>query len=682
MIKDITPSKEFKAHTKKAVASIILFAFVYILLFAMALALTAACVYGGIMLVITIPRFITIALGLGLAGMGFLILIFLLKFIFKSHKTDRSHLIEIKKSDEPKIFDMINGIVNEVGTSFPKKVYLSADVNASVFYDSSFWSMFFPIRKNLVIGVGLANTITHDELKAVLSHEFGHFSQKTMKVGSYVYNVNQVIFNMLYDNEGYDKLIHSWASISGYIAIFAIIAVRIVQGIQWILRKMYDVVNKSYMALSREMEFHADEIAANVTGFPPLKSALLRMQLADFSYNNVLSFYDEKVKENKFSQNLYREQSFVMNSLAKESGLPTTNNFPEVTLEELNKYNKSKLVIKDQWASHPSTEDRISKLEQTGIIKNNENNEPANIIFSDYKKTHEKLTQHLFKDVEFKPQEERSPISFDLFQLEYVANLEKNKFSKIYNGYYDHRNPEKFTLSDIHLNGFEVQLEELYSEATLDLLHKENALKSDLETLKLVADKTYDIKTFDYDGKKYRRIEANELATQLNNKLDKLSGTLLENDKNIYVFFKKREIKKGQDNLDRLYKRFFDFDSEFDTKLQLFSDIHQKLEFINQTTPIEEIQANFRHLTSLERRLKNEIKMIMENTLYAPEITNSIRDNLELYLSKDWQYFGKQTYFENNLKMLFEALQNYSHLLSKGYVIQKKELLDYQTTLI
>ena len=160
--------------------------------------------------------------------------------MFKFHKVDRSHLHEITRKDEPALFSMIDEIVEKVDTSFPKKVYLSSNVNAAVFYDSSFWSMFFPIRKNLQIGLGLVNTVSKSELKAILSHEFGHFSQKTMKVGSYVYNVNQVIFNMLYDNESYERLIQRWGSISDYITIFVLIAIKIIEFIQWILRGYMD----------------------------------------------------------------------------------------------------------------------------------------------------------------------------------------------------------------------------------------------------------------------------------------------------------------------------------------------------------------------------------------------------------------------------------------------------------
>ncbi|GAA3559427.1 M48 family metallopeptidase [Snuella lapsa] len=164
-IKDIKLTPEFKKQTTKAIVSIIFFAITYLLIFLTVCGLTALCVYGGIMLIASKPMFFTLALGIGMASFGGLILIFLLKFIFKSHKIDRTHLLEITRQEEPQLFKLIEDIVNEVGTKFPKKVYLSTEVNASVFYDSSFWSMFFPVKKNLLIGLGLVNTISQSELK-------------------------------------------------------------------------------------------------------------------------------------------------------------------------------------------------------------------------------------------------------------------------------------------------------------------------------------------------------------------------------------------------------------------------------------------------------------------------------------------------------------------------------------
>src|SRR5690606_23214694 len=137
----------------------------------------------GLLVFTSKPMFLTAIACIGLFASGLTVLFFLIKFIFASTKVDTDHLSEITEHDEPELFLLIHQIVSEVDTSFPKKVFLSHDVNASVFYDSSFWSMFLPIRKNLQIGVGLINAVTQQELKAILAHEFGHFSQKSMKVG-------------------------------------------------------------------------------------------------------------------------------------------------------------------------------------------------------------------------------------------------------------------------------------------------------------------------------------------------------------------------------------------------------------------------------------------------------------------------------------------------------------------
>ncbi len=673
-------SQGFKIQTTKAVASLALFAFTYLLLFILAIGLTALCIYVGIMLVVAFPKFTTIVLGLGLASFAMLILIFLIKFLFKSHKIDRSHLLEIKQTDEPELFKMIDEIVKEIETNFPKKVYLSADINAAVFYDSGFWSMFLPIRKNLQIGLGLVNSVSKSELKAILSHEFGHFSQRTMKVGSYVYNVNQVIYNMIYENESYDKIIQNWSNISGYFAIFVVLAVKIIEGIQWILMKLYDIVNKSYMGLSREMEFHADEIAANVMGYEPLKTSLLRMSLADHCFNNVLNFYEGKISENIKSNNLYKEHGFVMNFIAKESGLTITNGLPEVTFQELNKFNKSKLVIKDQWASHPSTEERIERLEKSNIISEYIDYLPASLIFSDIEKLQKELTEKMFKDIQYS--ENPAAISLGVFKEQYKQEYQNNIFPKVFNGYYDNKNPIRFDINTSQSYNETSEIQSLFSDDKIELVYSAIALQSDIETLKQIYEKTIPIKTFDYDGKKYTRKQIKTLLPKIELELSQINEQIKLNDITIFKFFQNLEKVKGKEaKLKEMYRKFFYFDKNFDTKYEIYTKLSNELQFVNYATPFEQIKANFSKLKPLETKLKREISKLLEDDLYQTEITKEIKENFELYLSKDWKYFGNEKYFDDNLGTLFTALNNYTFLLHRGYFLLKKEMLNYQEEL-
>ena len=679
--KEIKISSEFKAQTTKAIMSIIFFILTYVLMLVLAVGLTSLCIYGGIMLIAIRPMFITIALGIGLASLGVLVLIFLLKFIFKSHKVDRCHLFEITKEDEPELFDLIKNIVNQVGTTFPKKVYLSTDVNAAVFYDSSFWSMFLPVKKNLQIGLGLVNVVSKAELTAILSHEFGHFSQKTMKVGSYVYNVNQVIYNLLYDNESYDRLIQSWANVSGYFSIFVVLAVKIIEGVQSILRLVYEIVNKSYMGLSREMEFHADEIAASVTGFEPLKNSLLRMSIADHSFNYVLSFYDGKINSNQKSENLYKEHLFVMNFLAEDSNIKIENSLPKVTYEELNKFNKSKLVIKDQWASHPSTEDRIEMLEKTGMSSQETEFIPASKVFKNIIKTQKELTNKIFNNVQY--QGEPISIPFEEFKNEYRNEFSKNSFSKIYNGYYDNKNPILFDINAAKSIKELVGIDEIFSDDMVDLVYTAIALQDDIETIKQIAEKAIPIKTFDYDGQKYKQKDSKELIENLDKELKLINDQIKQNDIRIFNFFKRIEQKAiDTPELENLYRDFFDFDKEFGTKYEPYIKLSNELQFVELTTPFDQIRSNFARIKPIEVKLKNGIKELLSDNRYQTVITKEIKDNFELYLSKQWPYFGNDKYFDNNLKIIFTAMNNYAFVLSRGYFLLKKRLLDYQKEIL
>lgn len=678
---NIEVSNNFKKMTTKAIISIALFLIVYIVLLFLAIGLTILSVVGGFYIIAAKPMAITLGLGIGLASLGFFILAFLFKFIFKKHKIDRSHLTEITEQTEPKLFRFISDIVKEVETDFPKKIYLSTDVNASVFYDSSFWSMFFPIKKNLQIGLGLVNTITEQEFKAIMAHEFGHFSQKSMKVGSYVYNVNQIIFNMLFDNESFDKMIQKWANVSGYFSIFVVIALRIIEAIQWILKKMYDYININYLALSREMEFHADEVAANVAGFLPLKESLLRMDLADHSYNSVINFYENKLSENIKSENIYKEQNFVLIFLANESELIFKNDLPLVSSLDLSKFNKSKLIIKDQWASHPSTDERISNLERLNITKENSNQESANSLFLSIETLQQNLTNKLFSFVE--NSDKLLSLQIEDFKTEYIQNYEKNTFNKVYNGYYDNKNPNYFEIKDVESSNTNQNVEMFFNKEKIDMIYDFIALENDKNTLLNIESKVFSIKTFDYDGQKFKAKETSLLIPKIEKEKENLKVEITNNDISIYSHFYYLAKEKGlETELKSKYIAFFKNDKEHDQKSELYLNLLNATEFVSNVTPFEQIKSNFNSLKKLETELKKEISIILENELYKSELTELIKENFDKYLKENWVYFANDEYIDYELQILFKSLNDYSYLISRGYFLIKKDLLNFQAELL
>lgn len=677
----VNVTDKFKKQSKKAVNAIALFMLSYVTILLLAILLTIGCVLAGLGLIISFPRFFTLAVGIGLASLGVFVLIFLLKFLFKKNKIDYSHLKEIKAKDHPELFKIIDELVEDIGTMHPKKVYVSPDVNASVFYDSNFLSMFMPIEKNLQIGIGLVNCIHVDELKSILAHEFGHFSQKSMKVGSYVYHVNQIIHNMLFDNESYDRMVAKWAESSGYLAIFLIIAVKIVAGIQWLLVKLYAVVNKAYLGLSREMEFHADEIAVKVTGYAPLKSSLLRMNLADYAFNSVVGFYEKKIDTNIKSLNVFKEQFYAMSFYSEIDDLTLNHNLPIVTLFEQNKFNKSKLVIKNQWASHPSIEDRIKEMEVKGEEIVNVDKRLAKTLFNNFEELERDLTTFMFSSVVYK--DTPKILEFELFKSQFIEAYKENTFSKVFNGYYDNYNTQEFDLNkDITINNTYI-FKNLFSDAIVDKCYESFALETDIEALKMVSEKQSDIKTFDYDGKRYAKKEALKLVNKIKNEHSDLKGELKSNDIKIFNYFLQLEKQQGkQSQLITYYKDCFEFSDDYDEKLDLINEFYIKLEFVSQNTPFEQIKVNFLECEKLEKKLKTHIDSLLSNPIYEAELTEDIKSNFEKYTSKKWLYFSNERYIDDNLQLLFKSINDYGLLLNYGYFKYKKQLLNYKESLM
>src|ERR1700761_562086 len=389
-----------KRQVYKVIGSIVLFMVVYLVLMAAATLLAIAFGWLGILLMINFRSFFGLIFGLGLIGAGISVIVFLVKFVFAVSKDENSQRVEVLEEEQPQLFAFIRELTMAAGTRFPKKIYFSPDVNACVFYNSSFWSMFLPIRKNLEIGLGLVNSVNVSEFKAVMAHEFGHFSQRSMKLGSFTYNVNRVIHNMLYENKGYTSFLNAWGKLHWGTALFAKLTARIAQGIQWILRGMYGIVNKNYMGLSREMEFHADAVSAGVSGGNNLVSALSRIEIAGSCYNTALSEANARVKQNKVSRNIFSNQLAIFRQVAAEYDLPVTQGLPDISYHFVHSFSRSRINFKNQWASHPTLEERKNHLDRLGL-EIPADRSSAWLLFEGVEALQEKTTTNLYRTVKF-----------------------------------------------------------------------------------------------------------------------------------------------------------------------------------------------------------------------------------------------------------------------------------------
>ena len=296
---------------------------------------------------------------IGLCLLAIMLGIYLIKPLFAFKKNHNETRVEVFETECPDLFAMIRDVAGKTGCKMPKHVYLSPDVNACVFYDTSFWSIFFPIKKNLEIGLGLFDGTSVEEVKSIIAHEFGHFSQNSMKVGSTVYVTNTVLHDLIYAEDFWDRFVDKWClSDTGVIRFFGVLTRGLTNIIKRLTFYVYKFVQKGYLKLSRYMEYDADNIACQCVGSDNFVSAMCKIDSLsnkDGLYKHLLS---NLIDEKKIVANYFIGKRIVANIIPNKD-MPVLQ-YDEQVIKPIRTFEiESRVKVEDVWSSHPSLEDRL-----------------------------------------------------------------------------------------------------------------------------------------------------------------------------------------------------------------------------------------------------------------------------------------------------------------------------------
>lgn len=296
---------------------------------------------------------------IGLCLLAIMLGIYLIKPLFAFKKNHNETRVGVFETECPDLFAMIRDVAGKTGCKMPKHVYLSPDVNACVFYDTSFWSIFFPIKKNLEIGLGLFDGTSVEEVRSIIAHEFGHFSQNSMKVGSTVYVTNTVLHDLIYAEDFWDRFVDKWClSDTGVIRFFGVLTRGLTNIIKRLTFYVYKFVQKGYLKLSRYMEYDADNIACQCVGSDNFVSAMCKIDSLsnkDGLYKHLLS---NLIDEKKIVANYFIGKRIVANIIPNKD-MPVLQ-YDEQLIKPIRTFEiESRVKVEDVWASHPSLEDRL-----------------------------------------------------------------------------------------------------------------------------------------------------------------------------------------------------------------------------------------------------------------------------------------------------------------------------------
>lgn len=291
-----------------------------------------------------------------------LLTLFMAKSLFAVRRFGAPNGIEVTAAQQPELFAFIHKLADDIGAPKPHRVFLTPDVNAAVFYDLTLLNLFFPSKKNLIIGLGLVNVLTISEFKAVLAHEFGHFAQKSMMVGRWVYIAQQIIGHMLSTRDWLDKLIGFIGRIDIRIAWFGWLLALVIWSIRSVVDTLFSLVVMAERALSREMEFNADLVAVSVSGSDPLINALHKLQAADHAWHLAIEVAKSQAAAGKRLNDLFNAQRETVNAMQQildDKNYGVTPPIPEGGIAAQHRVFTEDMARPPQmWATHPANRDR------------------------------------------------------------------------------------------------------------------------------------------------------------------------------------------------------------------------------------------------------------------------------------------------------------------------------------
>ena len=679
----LKPSPKFKKVAITVVLSILFFFLFYLALIAIAIILMMAAGWAGFKIITFKPNIITIALGGGLSVLGLMIFVFLIKFIFASKRAENPYRIRITESDHPQLFKFIKYITNDTGTVFPKKIFVSPEVNAGVFYNSNFWSLFLPVRKNLEIGLGLVNAMNVSEFKAIMSHEFGHFSQKSMKLGAYIYTLNNMIYNLVYEYDNWDKTLESWAESGGIFGFFARVTFWIAESVRAGLRVAYNLINVNYMKLSREMEYHADLVAVKISGNKSVKNALRKTEFSGTIYNFTIVHLQKLASKERSSSNIYKDLSFCMSYIAHLNKIANTDGTLNISDEVLdNLAMKPRVNIEDQWSSHPTRQERELNMSKINI-ECERNTDPAWVLFNNAEELQKKATKVLYEvgypDSNFK---ELKKSEFENFLK---TEINKYRLSEKYNGYYDGRYLTTFKPEEIGSLTTTKSFDEIYSKGNSEKIQRLELNRQDLQILRQISSRQIKTKYFDFDGRKYRRKDAEMIIKELESDIKKGEKFLESLDRESYIFnLQNAKYKNSDSTLIGYYKKYFLIVKDLAELESIVIEFERSTSRLFSPMPWsdEEYRQFSSDLSFLEGEIKNFLRGLDLVTMTKEMESDINKNTLEEYLSSETEFFHAlqidNESFVNFSEMIYDIYESYK----TQYFQILKELTDYQLTLL
>ncbi|MSQ97214.1 MAG: hypothetical protein EXR98_22045 [Gemmataceae bacterium] len=566
--------------------------------------------------------------------------IYLVKNLFKFERARKEFQIEIFEDEHPKLFDFITRVCEDVGAPVPKHVYVDYNVNAAAIPDTtSFFHLFLPTGKSLLIGLGLVNGVNLTEFKAMLAHEFGHFSQRTMKLGTYVYTVHRILYQIVYGEDWFDNFIVGWCRLDPWIAFPAYIMWAILWCLRKLLGMLWYVVVFFDRALSRQMEFNADLVAVSLTGSDAPVHLLYRCYFADACFGQAIDDLRVAMTHHLYTSDLFYHQSAagaLLRREKKEITLGEPPPLPEDPRKTTEVFEEDDDKMATMWQTHPASYDREQNAKAQYIRTNFDERSPW-VLFDNVEELRERVTYKFYR---FYFRIPKDVILADPEELQgFIEDEHADRtYDPRYQGLYDNRNLIVKDLNDMAKEGSKQpwSITELgQTHATLynaEVKHRSQLYYKRIEEFHLLTavqngwtkPKNDEL---EFRGEIYEPDEAKRLLKKVDKELEKDNRWLEEQDRRVFMTYFQMAMHINQEVAEELYRRY-DFHIELQNiwlELQKQNpSIQAAIAFLNSQDSSQIQSHHFKELLDIFRTAHKMMKGMLKGSkdMVLPALKN------------------------------------------------------------
>lgn len=258
---------------------------------------------------------------------------------------------ELLPGEHPLLFRQIKRVAAVTGQREPAQVYLVGDVNAFVAERGGLMG----IGGQRVMGIGLPmlSVLTVSELRAVLTHEFGHFVGGDTRLGKWIFKTRAALARTL------NNLAN--AGNASDVSEVAIVFVVVHAPFRW----FFAFYMRFTQALSRSQEFDADALAVRLEGTSAFVDGMKKVDRAALGYAAYVRNELAPILRRGFMPPLAAGFSQFMSAEKIDIALTRVAERSLVETEA------------DPYDSHPPARDRIAAAQRLAVTAGSRDDRPA-----------------------------------------------------------------------------------------------------------------------------------------------------------------------------------------------------------------------------------------------------------------------------------------------------------------